>query len=177
MANGWAITFPHSLQLDNFDGSIRPSFYDSICKASLTRESGAYPGGFSHGAEGLLGAWSTPSSIYANEHPRYGLTELFRGTDVSLEFRREGDLLFGRLQAFFPTSKPPSDRDHLSVDLRPIVTTADGRVGFVSTRVSRAEGTFAPGSRFANMLAQGLFLLVVPPKAEDRELQVALSYR
>ncbi len=181
LGGGYAITFPNGLQPDNA-GSIRANFSTPICKASLTHESGAYPGRLSRAAEGLLGAWSTPPSNYAEEHPSrrdlVGLTPLFRGTDLSLEFRRKGDFLYGRLQAFYPTSKPPSDRDHLSVDLRPIVTTEDGRVGFVSTRVWRAEGNFAPGSRGfgSSMLAQGLFLLVVPPKAEDRELQVALSW-
>ena len=173
LGKGWAITFPNGIQPDNV-GSIRAGFYAPICKASLSRKSG-YPGGFGHLAEGLLGAWSTPPSNYAEEHPRRGLTTILPDTAVSLQFRRKGDLLYGRLQAFFPVSKPPSDRDHLSVDLRPIVTTADGQIGFVSTRVLRAEGTFASGKRSPNMLAQGIFLLVAPPKAEDRELQVSLS--
>ena len=175
----WAITFPSTLQPDDA-GSIRAIVPDPICKTSLARESGAYPGGFGHLAEGLVGAWSTPPSNYADEHQRRrdlaGLTRFLPGTDVTLEFRRKGDLLYGRLQAFYPTYKPPSDRDHLSVDLRPIMTTADGRIGFVSTRALRAEGTFMAGSLGSSMLAQGLFLLVAPPKAEDRELQVALSW-
>src|SRR5208337_3477699 len=154
----WVMAFPNSLQLDIVDGSIRAGFSDPICKASLTRESGAYPGGFGQVAEGLVGAWSTPSSMYASnyadEHPHPGLSVILSDSAVSLEFRRKGDLLYGRLQAFFPAvfapGKPHSERDRLSVGLRPIVRTADDRVGFVSTRVWRAEGNFAPGSRGFN---------------------------
>jgi hypothetical protein len=175
LTNRPVLAFPNSLQLGNVDGSIRAGFYAPNCKASLTRGSGAYPGGFGHAAGGLPGAWSTPSSDYFNEHPHRGLFRIPPDTAVALEFRREGDLFYGRLQAFYPASKPPSDRDHLSVELRPIVTMPDGRVGFVSTRVWRAEGNFTPGSRSPNMLAQGFFLLVAAPKAEGRELQVALS--
>ena len=173
LGKGWATTFPNSLQADDA-GSIQFGFPTPMCRASLNRI-GGFPNSFARLADGLVGAWSTPSPDYFNQHPRRGMWDLLRGMEATLEFRRKGDLLYGRLQAFYPTYKPPSDRDHLSVDLRPVMTTADGRIGFVSTRLLRAEGFFTPGPHSPTLLAQGLFLIIRPPNAQDGELEVALS--
>jgi hypothetical protein len=153
---------PREIAASEGDAAPVASFFDQSCSLGVSKEAG-YPAGFGREAAALGGTWSTDAKSAGALRPVSAAMSLFRDIQASLVFEQAGDVIYGRLTAYYPANKPPSDQERLVVDLRPIFMAPDGRIGFVSTRVSQAQGVFAPGSPSDQMLSHGFVLLVRPP--------------
>ncbi len=165
---------PRQIEAGEADAAPVASFFDQDCSLAVSKEAG-YPAGFGGKVGTLVGTWSTDAKSAGDLTPVSAAMSVFRNIQASLVFERTGDLVYGRLRAYYPANRPPSDRERLVVDLRPIFMTPDGRIGFVSTRVSQAEGAFAPDAPGDLMLSHGFVLLVRPPEAGASEFEAALA--
>jgi hypothetical protein len=165
---------PREIEAGEGDEAPVASFFDQDCSLAVSKEA-AYQAGFGGEAGALVGTWSTDARSAGDLTPVSAAMSVFRDIQASLVFERTGDLVYGRLAAYYPANRPPSDQERLVVDLRPIFMTPDGRIGFVSTRVSQAEGAFAPGAPGDPMLSHGFVLLVRPPEAGASEFEATLA--
>ena len=103
---------------------------------------------------------------------------MWRTTTSVLQFQRQGNALYGQIRSFYPAGQPADQQSRPWVaDLRPIVTTDDGRIGFIETRRRRAEGAFDTSTKvgWKATLSHGLFLLIRVPAGQDKRLEVAVS--
>ena len=165
---------PRQIEASEGDAPPVASFFDQSCSLAVSKEAG-YPAGFGREAAALVGTWSTDAKSAGDLTPVSAAMSLFRDIQASLVFERAGDVIYGRLRAYYPANKPPSDQERLVVDLRPIFMTPDGRIGFVSTHVSQAEGAFAPGVPGDRMLSHGFVLLVRPPEPGASKFEAGLA--
>jgi hypothetical protein len=161
-------------------GTLRLQIRNPGCTTNLAKTNEAYPSGFAALSAGLPGTWATPprETVGANRASAFRQIEdspVMQQMSTLLTFRREGTLLFGRIRAFAPPYKPPAEQDRLVADLRPLLTTEDGRIGFVVTRRRRAEGVFDPSARWRETFSRGALLLLRPPAAQDSQIEVAVS--
>jgi hypothetical protein len=163
-------------QIDASRGDAAPvaSFFDQGCSLIVSKEAG-YPSGFGQTTGALVGTWSTDAKSTGDLSTVPVAMSVFRDVQASVVFERTGESVYGQLRVYYPANRPPSDQERLVVDLRPILMMPDGRIGFVSTRVTQAQGVFALGSPSGQMLSHGFVLLVRPPEAGGQELEATLA--
>lgn len=164
---------PRSLTLDASSGAISAEMYMPGCTTAVTKQQAALPRIGGSVTAALVGSWATVSPDAVRGNPRFGL---MRTTTMLLEFRSANGELYGQIRANYPVGKPADEQDRLVANLRPLLATEDGRIGFVITRRIVADGAFDPAVQSpGNPLVHGALLLVQPPSAAQPNLEVALS--